>query len=228
MHSSILFVTIVGAVLLALILAAERISSHGALTPRTTWLITGGIVLFRVAVPGVLASRGALDKCAPFPTLQAAVMVAITLGTTALAVTRFGKALSVSVPLAAIVGYQVFRLPLELVLHRLHTEGVIPKQMTFTGRNLDIVTGVAAIAVGAAIHLNRCPRWLLLLWNVVGLALLINIVAVAVLSSPVQFRQFLNEPTNLLPSTFPYVWLPTFLVQAALFGHLVVLRATWR
>jgi hypothetical protein len=27
---------------------------------------------------------------------------------------------------------------------------------------------------------------------------------------------------------FPYVWLPTFLVQAALFGHLLVFRALAR
>jgi hypothetical protein len=38
----------------------------------------------------------------------------------------------------------------------------------------------------------------------------------------------MNEPANLLPGMFPYVWLPTFLVQAALFGHLVVFRALMR
>jgi hypothetical protein len=38
----------------------------------------------------------------------------------------------------------------------------------------------------------------------------------------------MNDPANLLPSTFPYVWLPTFLVQAALFGHLLVFRAISR
>ena len=52
--------------------------------------------------------------------------------------------------------------------------------------------------------------------------------AEAVLSTPVPFRAFTNDPPNLLPSTFPYVWLPSFLVQAALFGHLVVFRAISR
>jgi len=41
----------------------------------------------------------------------------------------------------------------------------------------------------------------------------------------VPFRSFTSGPPNLLPSTFPFIWLPTFLVQAALFGHLVVFRA---
>jgi hypothetical protein len=34
-----------------------------------------------------------------------------------------------------------------------------------------------------------------------------------------------GEQRQRLPSMFPYVWLPTFLVQAALFGHLLVFRA---
>jgi hypothetical protein len=45
-----------------------------------------------------------------------------------------------------------------------------------------------------------------------------------VLSTPVPFGRYGDRPPNLLPSTFPYVWLPSFLVQAALFGHLVVFR----
>ena len=59
-------------------------------------------------------------------------------------------------------------------------------------------------------------------------ALLVNIVVTAILSTPVPFRYFTSEPANLLPSTLPYVWLPTFLVQAALFGHLLIFRAIGR
>jgi hypothetical protein len=54
--------------------------------------------------------------------------------------------------------------------------------------------------------------------------LLVKIVAVAVLSTPVPFRHFLEGPPNLLPSTFPFVWLPAFLVQVALGSHLLVFR----
>ncbi len=61
-------------------------------------------------------------------------------------------------------------------------------------------------------------------WNLLGLALLINIVTIAVLSTPVPFRRFLEDPPNRLPSLFPYVWLPTFLVQVALAGHVLVFR----
>jgi hypothetical protein len=65
---------------------------------------------------------------------------------------------------------------------------------------------------------------MVLAWNLLGLALLLNILTIAVLATPVPFRQFTDGPPNLLPSTFPYVWLPSFLVQLALASHLLVFR----
>ena len=46
--------------------------------------------------------------------------------------------------------------------------------------------------------------WFVAAWNVLGLALLVNIVTIAILSTPAPFRYFMNDPPNLLPSTFPY------------------------
>ena len=65
-------------------------------------------------------------------------------------------------------------------------------------------------------------------WNVLGLLLLINIVVIAVLSMPLPFRFFFNDPANTFVTHVPYVWLPTFHVQAALFGHLLIFRALGR
>lgn len=136
-----------------------------------------------------------------------------------------GARFASAIPLAGLVGYQVFRVPLEWWLHRMYVEGVIPIQTTYAGRNFDIVTGVTAAALALWLRTGRRAPGLVLAWNLLGLALLANIVIVAVLSTPVPFRAFAGEPANLLPSTFPYVWLPTFLVQAAWFGHLVEFRA---
>jgi hypothetical protein len=66
-----------------------------------------------------------------------------------------------------------------------------------------------------------------LAWNILGLALLANIVTIAILSTPVPFRRFIDGPPNLLPSEVPYVWLPSFLVQLALAGHVLVFRRLW-
>jgi hypothetical protein len=63
------------------------------------------------------------------------------------------------------------------------------------------------------------------LWNALGLLLLANIVTVAVLSAPSPLRVFRNAPANSWVAHAPWVWLPAVLVQAALFGHLLVFRA---
>ena len=64
----------------------------------------------------------------------------------------------------------------------------------------------------------------LIAWNLAGLALLVNIVSVAILSMPTPFRAFTNEPANTFVTQAPYVWLPVFLVQAAWLGHLLTLK----
>jgi hypothetical protein len=67
-----------------------------------------------------------------------------------------------------------------------------------------------------------------LAWNVLGLALLVNIVAIAILSLPGPLRVFLAGPPNVLVLRVPYVWLPGFLVMVALAGHILVFRALRR
>jgi hypothetical protein len=216
LSTQLVFVAIVAA-LAALLVAATRTLPRG-------WLLASLVLLLWVLVPGVLAWWGLLDRYAPLPTLGTGMFVALTLGTIALAWSRWGRTLAQGVPLAALVGFQVFRVPLELVLHSLYEQGVVPVQMTYSGRNFDILTGLLAVPVALLLRAGRCPKWLLLAWNVLGLVLLVNILAVAILSTPVPFRVFTEAPANLLPGTFPFVWLPTFLVQAALFGHLLVFR----
>jgi hypothetical protein len=60
-------------------------------------------------------------------------------------------------------------------------------------------------------------------WNVLGFALLVNIVAVAVLSTSL-LRWFGDERLTLFVTYAPYVWLPTVLVVAPLMGHILVWR----
>ena len=57
-----------------------------------------------------------------------------------------------------------------------------------------------------------------------GLALLLNIVGVAMLSVPGPLRVFMNEPANTIIAEWPFVWLPAFVVPVALWSHLLSLR----
>ena len=190
------------------------------------------LVLFLayLAAPGILAGLGLLDRYTPLPAPALALLAGLTLLT--VAVTAFfplGGFIAMAVRPQGLIALQGFRIAVEWLLHRLYLEGVVPVQMTWTGRNFDIVTGVTGLALGAAFWRARSlPRGLILAWNVLGLGLLVNIVVIAILSTPVPFRRFAEGPPNLLPSEFPYVWLPSFLVQVALGSHLLLFRQLQR
>ena len=100
----------------------------------------------------------------------------------------------------------------------------MPVQMSYSGRNLDIVTGISALVLAVAMLIWKVPRMILWIWNVMGLLLLINIVGVAVLSLPL-FQFFGPDQLNTFVAYPPYVLLPAIMVLAAWAGHLVIFRA---
>jgi len=188
------------------------------------WPLIVGVALVYFVIPGVLASLGMLDRYNPLPAPALLMVMALTICTLTITVSSAGRRLIAAVGLPALVGFQAFRIPVEWLLHRLYQEGTVPVQMTYAGRNFDIVTGLTAVVLGLWLVRAGRSRGVVLAWNVLGLALLANIVTIAILSTPVPFRRFLDGPPNLLPSLWPYVWLPSFLVQLALAGHVLVFR----
>ena len=144
-----------------------------------------------------------------------------------LGVSGVGSALS-KAPVALLVGFHAFRLPLELIMHQAARDGTMPPQMTYTGSNFDIVTGVSAIIVAALAARGLAPRWLLLAWNALGSLLLVAILVIAVASLPA-FAAFGSEPAllNTWVGYFPFVWLPAGLVSAAVLGHVLLWRRLW-
>lgn len=181
-----------------------------------------------MVVSGGLAGAGILANFSSFPPPLGRLMIAGLVMTTIAAVTRYGRSMAVGVPLWALIGFQVFRVPVELILAALHHQGVIPAQMTFEGLNFDVVTGASAPIVAWLVYRGVMPRWGVLVWNVLGLGLLTTIVTISVLSMPSPIRVFMNEPANTFIGHLPFIWLPTVLVLMALFGHLLVFRAVER
>ncbi|HXE56548.1 MAG TPA: hypothetical protein VNK43_00965 [Gemmatimonadales bacterium] len=189
----------------------------------------GAMLLLYLVLPAALARAGLLERYSPLPAPALVLAFGLLVLTAIVALSPLGRRLAATTSLAALVGYQAFRVPVEWLLHRMYLEGFVPVQMTWAGRNSDLITGLTAAVLGLWLGAGRSvPRWVLLGWNVLGLALLVNIVTVAVLSTPVPFRRFTEGPPNLLPSTFPFVWLPSFLVQLAGFGHLALFRRLGR
>ncbi|MEQ1827097.1 MAG: hypothetical protein ABL921_14175 [Pirellula sp.] len=205
-----------GFALLSIAVAAAAISmlrSSGLKTVLVGWMILSAISGFT----GVLTN---------FERLPPPAMLLFFLGflsTTYLGLSRFVQPL-IALPLRLLVGFQAFRILVEILIHQSSTIGLAPPQMTWNGMNFDIVTGVTAALIAPIA--DRLPRWLIIAWNCMGLGLLTWVVTVAVVSFPSPFQ--ILKPDNLWVTQFSYVWLPTVLVPAALLGHIVCLRKMWR
>jgi hypothetical protein len=124
-------------------------------------------------------------------------------------------------PLSWPVWIQSFRIVVEILLWQLYVVHLLPEQMTFEGRNWDILVGITAPFF--AYFFNHKPK-VLLAWNIGGLALLANIVITALLSMPTSFRVFMNEPANTIVAYFPIIWLPAFLVPLAYYMHFISIK----
>ena len=127
--------------------------------------------------------------------------------------------------LAWLIGLQVFRVAVEIFLDLGYRAGFVPVQMTLEGRNWDVLTGVTALPMAWLVAKQKAPRWLIYAWNTMGLALLLNVMVVAAFSMPTPLRHFQNEPASTFVTYFPYIWLPTYLVQVAWMSHLLIFRA---
>jgi hypothetical protein len=125
---------------------------------------------------------------------------------------------------ARIIRLQVFRVFVEILLWFLFIDNLLPVQMTFEGRNFDVLSGLTAPLIAFLAFRNQLPKSVLIAWNLICLGLLINIVTVAVLSMPTPFRYFMNEPANTIVAQFPISWLPTFLVPLAYMLSFISIR----
>lgn len=231
--STVAFVGVVAAVgvmlVLATHLAGPRLREAPAYTRR--WVAgTAAALVVWLAVTAAVSASGVLEAPGA-PPRALLFIVACNLVAVLFAFSRAGTRLVVGLPVAALVGFQAFRLPLELVLHRWYVEGVLPVQMTYAGRNFDIVSGILGVVVGlwlwrrgSSRPLARTMVWL---FNLVGTGLLITVATLAVLSSPLPVRVFMNEPAVLLVFHAPYGWIVPMCVSAALAGHLLVFRWLW-
>jgi len=199
------------------------VAGTAALLAAKSKLLSVGVPVW-LAVTGLAGWIGLVRDFQREPPPMVVLLFAAVVLTVVTAVSRVGSLLVAEAGIAWLVGVQAFRIAVEIFLDWGHRVDLVPVQMTFEGRNWDIVSGVSAAGVAWLVTKGRAPRWLILLWNCVGLALLLNIVVIAILSMPTPMLRFHNRPANTFISYFPYIWLPAFLVQLALFGHLLVFR----
>jgi MFS family permease len=216
----------VGMFLLAVAVSAVFVAAAWASAPpdsRSRNVIRAGAAVAAVAlVSAGGALTGALSDTSRRPPVFLLLVALCVVATVSAALSSFGARIS-RLPLWALVLAQAFRLPLELVMHRAADAGVMPAEMSFGGYNFDIVTGASALVLGLALARGNLPFPVVVAWNVMGSVLLAIIVGVAFAATPF-VAAFGPGHVNTWVLYFPYVWLPAILVQAALFGHIVIFR----
>ena len=115
----------------------------------------------------------------------------------------------------------VVRIPVEIMLHQLFEAKLVPQDMTYSGMNWDILSGLTApLMIWIARKNFLWTRQVLIVWHVLTLGLLINIVTIAILSAPFPFQQINFDQPNIAVFSFPFIFLPTFIVPMVLWSTL--------
>ncbi len=228
--ATLLLLTLTALLVIGLPWAVARGGRRLGLPParvRRNALIVAAGVLAWLAVTGGVAGQGLLLDFQALPPPMFRVVLPGVVLTAVLAFSAPGRLLAHGSGWGLLIGFQAYRIPVEFMLADLYADGVLPVQMTYHGRNFDILTGITAIGVAWLAARGTIRRAGILVWNVLGLGLLVNIVSVAVLSTPGRLQVFTEGPPNTIVFHWPFVWLPTIIVLAALLGHLLVFRKLW-
>jgi hypothetical protein len=184
------------------------------------------VVIAWVALVSVLALTGFFADLSGMPPKPVLVIFIPAIILLVITFSKKGVELLRATPPHWLIAMQSFRILVEILLWRTFVLNLLPVQMTFEGNNFDAFSGLLAIPFSIAVMKKWSPR-VVLVYNVIGLALLINILVIAVLSMPTPLRYFMNEPASTLVGEFPFVYLPAILVVIALTFHIFSLRQLW-
>ncbi len=186
--------------------------------------IIAGSLIFWVVFVSAWSASGMMSDFTKFPfNFLPVILIPLVTALVATFSNTF-KVILTNIPEEKIVVLQNFRFFVEILLWMLFAAAVLPIQMTFEGRNFDILAGVTAPLIAYFVMRKRLSRTGLIVWNVFGLLLLTNIVTIAVLSTPSPIRVFMNDPANTIVAVFPISFLPGFLVPLAYVLHFFSLR----
>jgi len=176
---------------------------------------------------GFAAALGATGMLAN-ATLRPPAVLYVFVPTVALVVflarSRAGAVMASSIPVAVLIGAESLRIVVEFFLERLWHAGQLPRMLTFHGANFDILIGLSAPVVAVLYARHAIDARAALLWNVAGIASLANVVVRNVLTSPA-IHLIPTEVPNSAIGSFPYSFIPAFIVPLALVLHVLAIRS---
>lgn len=178
-----------------------------------------------VILQGLVSASGFYLKIDVLPPRFALAVIPAFIAIIYFLTTKSGENFLDKLPLKDLTTLHICRVPVEIVLLWLYQSQQIPQSMTFEGRNFDILSGLTAVPMAwLAFQNGEMKRIPLLIWNIICLALVLNIVTIGMLSAPSPFQQWSFEQPNVGVLKFPFVWLPSVIVPIVILSHLVAIR----
>ena len=178
-----------------------------------------------VILQGVVSASGFYLKTEAFPPRFALAVVPAFIAIIYFLATKRGQKFLNKLPLKYLTLLHICRVPVEIVLLWLYQNQQIPQSMTFEGRNFDILSGLTALPMAwFAFQNGEIKRIPLLVWNIICLALVLNVVTIGILSAPTPLQQWAFEQPNVGVLKFPFVWLPSVIVPIVILSHLMAIR----
>jgi hypothetical protein len=214
------FVAMMTAVLVAIVARyLDRRAAFRVLAGLAVWFLYAGLMSYF----GVFGSAAMLPPGTAF--LLAPILLFLSFFVVFMVRSSAGSRIALAFPLWIILGAECFRVGVELFLHQLWIEGIVPKVLTFEGANVDIYIGASAPVIAWLSTRGRMGLKLALVWNVLGLLALANVVTRAVLTAPGPLNLIHAEVPNRMFGTFPFLFIPGFFVPLAVTLHVLAIRA---
>jgi hypothetical protein len=183
------------------------------------------VILAWTLLQGIIGISGFYSDTSVLPPRFLLAVLPALIGIVLMFITANGRVFLETLDQKWLTILHVVRVPVEIVLYWLFLNHTLPKIMTFEGWNLDIISGISALLVFYFGYIaKKLGPWILLIWNFIGLGLLLNIVIIAILSAPFPFQKFGFEQPNIAVLYFPFNWLPAVVVPLVLFSHLVCIK----
>ncbi len=127
-----------------------------------------------------------------------------------------------AIPMPAMVAVNAIRI-LGVIFLILQAAGKLPAPFAPSAGWGDIFIGVTALPLAwAMLRFGAPARALTLIWNMIGIADLVNAVALGALSAPRPLQVFAGPPSSALMTTLPWLLIPGFLVPCFMFLHVVI------
>ncbi len=193
-----------------------------------TWpsrLAAVGVLGLWFALVVMLGASGSLDPArglgVPALGMTFAAPVAVLVG--AFFTVPSIRSAMLATPLPALVAVNAVRVLPGALFVVLYAAGELPAPFAPSAGWGDIFAGFAALPLAWSIVLfGSRVRALALMWNAIGIADLISVIALGALSSPGPLQLFVGPPTSAIMTTLPWLIIPGFIVPSLVFIHVVI------